>query len=42
MWQVRLSALKREEDAIAKDREALEATKLRHIRCEPFPEDACC
>jgi len=31
--QVRLAALKREEDSIVKERDTLETAKMRHIRC---------
>jgi hypothetical protein len=32
--QVRLGALKREEDALQRERETLEAAKLAHIKCD--------
>ena len=33
--QVRLAALKREEDGLQRERETLEAAKLAHIKCGP-------
>ena len=33
--QVRLAALKREEDALQREKERLEAEKERHFRCAP-------
>ena len=33
--QVRLAALKREEDSIQKERDTLETAKMRHIRYQP-------
>lgn len=35
--QVRLAALKREEDALQRERETLEAAKLAHIKCAVMP-----
>lgn len=32
VWQVRIAALKREEEATAREAEHLEAEKLRHLR----------
>jgi hypothetical protein len=36
--QVRLAALKREEDALQRERETLEAAKLAHIKCASMPD----
>ena len=35
--QVRISALKREEEALLKDKERLEVEKMHHLRCELPP-----
>jgi tousled-like kinase len=35
--QVRLAALKREEDVLQRERETLEAAKLAHIKCGHWP-----
>jgi hypothetical protein len=34
---VRIAALKREEDGLGRERERLEAEKMRHIRHPPIP-----